>query len=188
MLELMVSFVYQDEDFGELRTLQSMAVAAPIPDSPLGTYLVPPNPVARVRTWMSDGYEGTALIQQQPINVQLTSKDMRRILSPTGWLTSNALYIQGVVLTAQLEIDGIDDVCVLDPYAFDQMSYWHNRTAQSVGRSLGKRIDFRKVVTVLFPAHVHGNHWTLFVWTKSADGNADSLDYYDSLCTGKEAE
>ena len=188
MLELMVSFVYQDEDFGELRTLQSMAVAATLPDTRLGTCVAPPHSIARIRTWMSDGYEGTVLIQEQPIHVQLTAKDMRRILSPTGWLCSNALYQQGVVLTAQLEIDGIDDVCVLDPFAFDQMSYWPNRTAQSVGRSLGKRIDFRKIVTVLFPAHVHGNHWTLFVWTKSADGDADSLDYYDSLCTGKNAE
>ena len=158
-----------------------MAVALPEEDGPAGTLVVPPHSAERLKIWMTNGYSGTVSRQD---DLSLAGGTFKRVLSPSGWLNTEALYGQALVLTKQLQIDGIEDVFVMDPYAYDQMSYWPNRTAMSVGRRLAsKKIDFRKASTVIFPAHVYGNHWTLFVWMKSVDGNVttDFLDYYDSL-------
>ena len=98
----------------------------------------------------------------------ITAAAIKTLLTPTAWLSSAVLAAHRVVLMNQLKRDGIGDVVVVDPYAWDEFSA-AKKTAEEVGSKFGKHINFDQVKFVIFIAHVHGNHWVFYVWNIICD-------------------
>ena len=148
--------------------------------------VVPPHAVADMQKWVTRGMvvPGQEILKKRKDgavvkwrdDLDITPNSMRSVVSQTGWLKSDILAGHVLALRQQLELDGIDDVFLLEPYAWD--AFFHLlHTPEQVGSKYGRNINFAKVRLVIFIAHVHGNHWVFYAWNSICE----SLDLFNSF-------
>ena len=154
--------------------------------SSLPPLVVRPHEVAVMQKWVTEGLvvpgqeivkkrkDGTSIKWRDDLDI--TPNSMRSVVSQTGWLKSDILAGHVLALRHQLELDGVDDVFLMEPYAWDAFfSTLH--TPEQVGSKYGRKINFAKVRLVIFIAHVHGNHWVFYAWNSICE----SLDLFNSF-------